>query len=247
LNPPKALETLYIGENMHHSEPFPVNAIRLADDPEGAMIALRKHRESLRKLTHTGKAPIAQLNATIRRVDIPTPGLSDFTTLNTICIKGDDPFMYSTVFSDYGPSNLQTLRLYHAVFKPLDFENEPASQTIYRSMHPWMISRYQMQNLKNVELVYGPMHDCDIQCLWHEESVRQQVVDRAKQFKELGVKMTIRVFVRENVKPPYLYGEPTPVERLAFDLDGIGSNGEVCTRKCPLAFKQPRVLQESMS
>ncbi|KAF7197497.1 hypothetical protein HII31_01307 [Pseudocercospora fuligena] len=218
---PRALETLYLGENCHNVRHFgdevdPTSNHLFTSDSAAALEALKQQSHSLKHLTYATTDIYYQHRQ--RRLTNPNKGptdagFADFQCLEVVTLIGHCPNFERAIMSSRSPPILKSLTFKSEnVFRPGSYGE--AESTF--SMIPFLRapSSSVPSTLKSIDVVY---HNPPLSPQALTPSTRKFIETAAKATGKAGIKLRVLSEDRTNYFPPYLYGEPTPEEHVVYD------------------------------
>lgn len=213
------------GENCH-------NVLQFADDidpssnhlftvnPHLAVEALKQQQATLTTLTYTTTETYFQHRHLARRREASsTPrdaGFADFNKLTKVTLVGHCPNFERALMTSCSPPTLETLEF--KALSPFRREHGSASEDKAIPIIPFLRapSCSVPATLRNIDIAFGStVYDADGDIL---PSMTKNLIEvTAKAARPMGVKLRFFFKPRTHYFPPYLYGEPVPVETLVYD------------------------------
>ncbi|KAF7335107.1 hypothetical protein MVEN_02261300 [Mycena venus] len=194
---PRALRSCHLGIMRYHT--FPSNHNYHEASPEQQLEALRQQRHSLQQLTWFDK-DFAYGTDVCRVSTVSGRGLSHFTELHTLTLDGACALLFSTLFSECAPPNLDRLRIIrHDQGTVLD--------------HP---ADSHLPALRHLDLVFSPKGRDNPDPLWAKPDRRDRVKRLGEDYHARGIRLAIFAAHRGSTFPPYLFGEEPPCEEPAY-------------------------------
>lgn len=238
---PKALETLYLGENCHNhrqfSAPIPAAANQLFDNrnPQSMVQVLSNQSRSLKSLTYATDPDYLPgvLSARPTHEVSSADGLfSKFEKLEKVHLIGASINFERAMFSGNHPPNLKELIIegMNTLWinaAPASEEETKADALIKNTPFLRIPSPTFPKSLPEIRMIYT---DDGVLSPHLSPSILSTISSLAESVKKaFGLTLSLDYKQRHRYFPPYLYGEPLPVQGPMFD-------GE--TRKFAEGFEQ---------
>ncbi|KAF2160571.1 hypothetical protein M409DRAFT_70325 [Zasmidium cellare ATCC 36951] len=225
LSVPQDLEVLYLGENCH-------NILQFADDidpgsnhlftvnPQLTVDALKQQSSTLTTFTYTTTETYFQHRHLARIRDACSApidaGFTDFNKLTKVSLIGHCPNFERALMTSCSPPILKTLEF--KALTPFRRELGSTAEDHAIGIVPFLRapSASVPSTLKNIDISFGSTaYDADGNILPSQTKNLIEVTSKAT--RSMGVHLRFFFKPRSHYFPPYLYGEPTPVETLVYD------------------------------
>ncbi|KAF7375444.1 hypothetical protein MSAN_00432300 [Mycena sanguinolenta] len=205
---PRALQSCHLGIMRHHRIPS-TNCHQAS--PEQQLEALHQQRHSLQQLIWVDDH--FAYDTDVHRVfTIPGNGLSDFTELHTLTLDGASALLFSTLFSECAPPNLDRLRIIrHDKGTLLDHPTDSVAYTRIPGIPPPIALHQYLPRLHYLDLVFSSLSRYGDR-LWTNPDRRDCVKRLGEDYQARGIRLAIFAVFRSSYIPPYLFGEEVPVE-----------------------------------
>lgn len=217
LHVPAKLQHLTLGENVWNTRVSKRCKPRLTKNARASLEALGEVAHSLETLTHYDPSWKLDMEShKARRMNVTGDGMRNFHALKLIQCETNS-FLHQAVIMNHevAPPNLETLRLSRHYSETVDFfEHLPEVETYLTLPSVGTLEFMQASNpripLSSEEYI------CD------EERLRNRHAYAYKLYKQ-GINFRVLIEMhRENLIPPYLHGEVTPITDCIYDAKEVG-------------------------
>ncbi|KAJ6496014.1 hypothetical protein C8R45DRAFT_152172 [Mycena sanguinolenta] len=212
---PRALRSCHLGIMRYHTNRTIPSANNDPASPEQHLEALHRQRHSLQRLTWVDEH--FAYDTDVRRVSTaPGSGLSDFTELHTLTLDGASALFFSTLLSECAPPNLDRLRIIrHDQGAALDHLTESVDYTRIPGIPPPFALSQHLPRLHHLDLVFSPLN-YNTKIFWAKAERRDRVKRLGEDYDAHGIRLAIFTAIRDDIFPPYLFGEEAPREKPAY-------------------------------